>query len=212
MKIQVLFAGAVFAVVQGVALAQSSGPYLGHPSNAREITLQDGNKKRIVNLDLDRSPTTALERARNNEDVSATQAKAFLAGKTRLVFDTGHGSQVSYGATDGRTYLWYPGNAVILSGRWEVRETTTEYVHLGRTAHVGRSAEVCFQYGANTYNPVTRERGGQMSCRPFTIFKRGTVEAKAGDVFGLAMRSEAPFVLGRERSSIEALRRRVNVR
>jgi hypothetical protein len=117
------------------------------------------------------------------------QAEAFL-NKTRVTFGPGHGTQVSYTRSDGAIFLWYPGNRVVLRGRWAVR-----------------SGHICFLYGPNTYNPVTGQAGGRWNCRPAETRARNLVDRVNGDVFGLATRNAVPFVLAPDRTTIADLKR-----
>jgi hypothetical protein len=63
-----------------------------------------------------------------------------------------HGTQVEYHAPNGKTYLWYPGNSKIVVGDWEIRPSQH------------KSPELCYRYGTDTYNPVTRTDGGNWRC------------------------------------------------
>ena len=92
------------------------------------------------------------------EDVTAAQARTLLVDKTRLSFLVPAWPQVTYARPDGAIFLWYPGNAVVLQGRWEIRENVTDYMRAGELLRSLKSADVCFQYGANTYNPATAQR------------------------------------------------------
>jgi hypothetical protein len=66
-----------------------------------------------------------------------------IGGYTNMSHDAGHGTQVEYLSPGGSAWLWYPGNSVILPGKWK------------------RSGEnICFAYTANSYNPVTGHKGG----------------------------------------------------
>ncbi len=53
-------------------------------------------------------------------------------------------------------FLWYPGNSVVLPGTVERFEEVT----VAEQPH----AALCFQYGAITYNPVTKQRGSKWNC------------------------------------------------
>lgn len=105
---------------------------------------------------------------------------AALAGTTSVSYTGAHGTQVSYYAPDGRIYLWYPGNTVVLKGEWKAL----------------KPSKLCFKYGANTYNPYANQPGGQWVCRPLQLllFGQGASEDRKGDVFGLAKRATPPFV------------------
>jgi hypothetical protein len=99
---------------------------------------------------------------------------------------------VEYLTREGQSFLWYPGNRVILEGRWKEQ---------------GR--EVCFAYGANTFNPVTGNSGGAWECTPAKTFWSGITERAEGDVLGLAERNRAPFRLTPERTTLKDLAARV---
>ena len=176
---------------------------MGRPTQ-EVVTLPDGSRRIVVNTDLAVWDQVRTERLMAREDVTAAQARAFLVDKTRLSFSPQHGPQVSYSRPDGAIFLWYPGNAVVLQGRWEIRETITDYQLLRSL----KSADVCFQYGANTYNPATGRRGGGFNCMPLRVLQLVHKEALPGDVFGLARRPAPPFILGREATTLAALRAR----
>jgi hypothetical protein len=135
--------------------------------------------------------------AQGTAALSVAEARKLLVGKTHMTFSEGHGTQVSYLRSDGVEFLWYPGNAVVLRGKWVIAEDTTD---------PGRYADICFQYGVNTYNPVTRTPGGNLECRPAHAYTQSTVDRSDGDVFGLAKRAAVPFDLPRERTTINELR------
>jgi hypothetical protein len=120
----------------------------------------------------------------------ATPALAAPIGnQTTMTYDPGHGTQVEYVAADGTNYLWYPGNRVVLPGHWKVD-----------------GENICFAYGANTYNPVTHTRGGDFECWPTAAYLGTIVERAPGDVFGLKGRKAVPFALTKARTTIAALK------
>lgn len=116
-----------------------------------------------------------------------------LADHTHMSYSRDHGTQVAYLTANGRTFLWYPGNRVILSGRWK-RE----------------GENVCFVYGENTYNPSTGTRGGNWECMPFNLYWRSVEQLMPGDILGLSRRTDAPFRLERGRTTLEKLLARVS--
>jgi hypothetical protein len=132
--------------------------------------------------------------------MSVPDAHAYYVCKTRVSFSPGHGTQVSYMNAAGAVFLWYPGNAIVLPGRWRIEEVT-----VANQPH----AALCFQYGANTYNPVTKERGATWNCLPAHFWARTTVDSAEGDVFGLTRRSAVPFRLSPERTTIADLQKNV---
>lgn len=115
-----------------------------------------------------------------------------LAGYTQMINDGQHGTQIEYLADGGKAYLWYPGNRVILDGRWK-RE--------------GR--DICFAYGENTYNPVTGHQGGGWECVSFDAYWRVLEERMPGDLFALQSRDNVPFTLDPKRTTLEKLLARV---
>ena len=100
-----------------------------------------------------------------------------LGGVTNMSRSPGHGTQVEYVAEGGKTYLWYPGNTNILKGQWKVED-----------------GNMCFAYGANSYNPVTKQRGG-WECQPVRAYQGGIAKQVSGDPMGLAGRRAVPFDL-----------------
>jgi hypothetical protein len=131
-------------------------------------------------------------------EMTMQQARAHFAGMTRVGHTSGHGTQVSYMDPQGAVFLWYPGNAVVLRGRWKIEAVSTSDEP---------GASVCFLYGANTFNPVMNQRGGSWNCAPAHQLARTTVDSAEGDVFGLARRTAVPFRLTPEETTIEILRR-----
>lgn len=112
---------------------------------------------------------------------------------TIMTYDPGHGTQVEYYDASGHTWLWYPGNRVVLPGEWKIEP-------------MGGHQLICFRYGANTYNPVTGSRGKQWECMPLGNAEQAVVERKKGDVFGLST-GKLPFVLTRTKTTIARLRK-----
>ncbi|WP_143145772.1 hypothetical protein [Devosia enhydra] len=115
-------------------------------------------------------------------------AQSSLVNKTQLFFGPGHGTQVEYLAKGGTSYLWYPGNRVILRGDWKTEGN-----------------RICFRYGANTYNPVTGQRGATWSCQLLSEHRRFMTESRTGDVLGLAGRDKPPFTLDSRQVTLAAL-------
>ena len=102
-----------------------------------------------------------------------------IAGKTVLYYNDAHGNQIEYMAPDGRSYLWYPGNFDVVVGQWRF---------------VPANGIMCFKYGANTYNPVTKQSGGNWDCRYVGVWSEDIVDIQEGNVFRL-QDGDAPFRL-----------------
>lgn len=121
--------------------------------------------------------------------VAATPAAAapYFANRTLMTFDPGHGTQVEYYDSAGHSWLWYPGNKLVLPGLWKMQ-----------------GANLCFNYGPQSYNPVTRQLGG-WECEPLAMQKQYVVENAKGDVFHLKAGGRVPFILKPARTSIARL-------
>ena len=100
-------------------------------------------------------------------------------GKTLLFYENSHGNQIEFLDHNGHCYLWYPGNSIVLVGRW-------------RTDGYG----IYFKYGMNTFNPVTGLFGGRWQMCPIGAWSVSIVESVAGDVLDIKRR--IPFVLKRD--------------
>jgi len=144
---------------------------------------------------------TTFAHAEGRKPMGIPEAREYFVCKTRVSFSEGHGTQVAYMNSSGGVFLWYPGNGAVVPGRWRIEEATIKNLTF---------AALCFQYGADTYNPVTKERGGKWSCLPADIWARTTVDGADGDVFGLERRGGAvPFRLSKERTTIAELQKNI---
>ena len=129
--------------------------------------------------------------------LAGTQLAAALTVPTNVTtvsFSPGHGTQVEYVAAGGSNFLWYPGNPIVLPGYWKI---------VG--GNRGRTTEICFVYGQNTYNPITGVVGAQWECEPTAQYLGLQTERAKGDIFGLAHRSAVPFALSRGQTTLEQL-------
>jgi len=151
-------------------------------------------------------PATAAEETENCKiadflsplpKVDVAAAKAFVSNVTYRSFSWGHGNQIEHATADGRVFLWYPGNRVILPGKWKLLE-----VKIDTGFCIRKRLKLCFLYGANTYNPVTGTRGAQWECGEYANFHDTRVEVVPGDPLGLAKMKVPPFPLPRDSQSI----------
>ncbi|MGH1467093.1 MAG: hypothetical protein ACRBBQ_17200 [Cognatishimia sp.] len=109
-----------------------------------------------------------------------TKLRNFLANTTRKTWNSRHGTQVEYMSADGHTWLVYPGNIASVDGEWQVQGANGQ-------------SKVCFRYGANTYNPVTRKPGGRWNCVPsITVLMNPSSQIVDGDVLKLRGRGAFP--------------------
>lgn len=134
------------------------------------------------------------------------EAKAAFVGTTRNVKAYQFGTQISYLAPDGAAYLWFPGNPVVLRGRWSFRETGGFRPYAGKPVS---ETSLCFEYGPQTANAWSRQRGG-IECALAGTRARMTLESASGDVFGLSDRTSVPFVLTRAPTSFDEIRKRIS--
>lgn len=101
-----------------------------------------------------------------------------LIEQTVVFFDDFHGTQVAYYKSDGREYLWYPGNQRSLLGYW--RTTPDE--------------QICFRYPDSSINPATGVAGPEWECNSLANHSARIVEITEGDIFNLAS-GQIPFVM-----------------
>lgn len=132
----------------------------------------------------------------------------FANNRTLLFYDTQHGTQVEYHSSDGKTYLWYPGNSVIVPGSWKVQSNPN--LTLTRGGSKKPSPEICFKYPASSFNPVTQRQGGDWQCRVSIAYGVNLQESRQGDVFGLSKQLPVPFVLPKSKQTIQGLLDNVN--
>ena len=104
-------------------------------------------------------------------------------GNTYLSFDSDHGFQVNYLGPKGRAWLWYPGNS---SGVPEDYKVKTK----------GGDKMMCFRHPSNSYNPATRQYGGEFVCMSLNYLKIFKVSVLPGDPFNLAS-GKIPYRLNR---------------
>ncbi|MEM6638251.1 MAG: hypothetical protein AAF667_20475 [Pseudomonadota bacterium] len=134
-------------------------------------------------------PATQEEIAEMEPYLASEEAlRGFLAGHTRKTYDRFHGTQIEYFDTDGRAYLWYPGNGLAVPSFWKTES------HWKTAANPMGESELCFLYSRQAYNPVTREFGGLWECMKGETALYLTDEVVAGDVFNLKS-SFLPYVL-----------------
>jgi hypothetical protein len=124
--------------------------------------------------------------------IGYAETKSLIANMTMMSYDRGHGTQVEFIATNGRTYLLYPGNEVIVKGEWKLDPTDNPKVF-----------NMCFRYPKNSYNPSTGQSGGKWECLAAGYYLGGMVETAAGDVLGLS--KGVPFVLSKRKTSLARL-------
>lgn len=123
-----------------------------------------------------------------NAEESALRAQ--FSGLTMMFFEAGHGTQIEYNAPNGRSYLWYPGNSVVLPAYWRIQ-----------------GDDICYLYPQSSYNPITQTRGGGWECQSASSSLSRTTERARGDIFGLSRTKRPPFALSADRTTFQELRR-----
>src|SRR5687768_7998339 len=76
--------------------------------------------------------------------MTRAEVEAYFVGATRVTSAFDRGSQVTYLAPDGTSHLWFPGNPVVVRGRWSIEATGDYRPYAGRPVE---SHALCFQYG-----------------------------------------------------------------
>ena len=119
-------------------------------------------------------------------------ARALFADRTRITYSSFHGTQIEYHRADGKAFLWYQGNSVVVPSNWKVSE-------YGLSSHA-----ICWQYPSRSYNPVTGETGGHWECQPASTYNGGLEQLIAGDPFRLSS-GRIPFRLPKGKLSAQEL-------
>jgi hypothetical protein len=117
----------------------------------------------------------------SNEQIEAALTAA-LSGKSKLVYQGGHGVYVEYTAPDGRLRMWYPNNLNVVKGSWGVRR-------------IGKKMRACFSY-RDAINPVSQVYE-PTECVPAvqTLSEANVLKSWDGDAFGL-MQDRIPYRKG----------------
>lgn len=130
--------------------------------------------------------------------IGYAETKGLFAGVTFVHYNRAHGTQVEYMAKNGKTYLLYPGNSVVVRGAWKLDRTDKPNVF-----------SLCFKYPGNSYNPITKQAGGGWECQPAGFSLVDVVDSANGDVLGLAKSEGVPFVLSKRKARLTELLRKV---
>ena len=110
------------------------------------------------------------------------ELKNAVNGKTKVIFQPGHGVYAEYTAPDGNLRMWYPNNLKVVKGSWGVRT-------------VNGRARACFTY-RNATNPITHVFEPTECVLPEQTLSGGDVlQSWDGDVFGL-MENRIPYTKG----------------
>ncbi|MDG2404310.1 MAG: hypothetical protein P8M25_04965 [Paracoccaceae bacterium] len=122
-----------------------------------------------------------IQEPQNQSDADVT-----YGGYTVVYYEPQHGTQVEYHGKNRTSFLWYPENTGIVFGDWRVE------------GHSNRPSTICYRYQTNSYNPVTKVRGGNWECRNIMSVQADIQNRIVGDPFGLVT-GKVPFVLERHK-------------
>lgn len=117
----------------------------------------------------------------NNAD--RPEAADIVSGYTVLSDTTGFGNQVTYFASDGRAYLWFPGNTAVIPEEWR-----------------SEPGKLCIKHPEYSVNAVTKKRGGQWQCVFTGLWSNGVRGRLSGDVFDLSSSGKVPYRRDRDDS------------
>ncbi len=106
----------------------------------------------------------------------------------------GHGTQIEYIDTDGRAYLWYPGNSHPVPSLWKLQKKGERY-------------QICGMFPTRSYNPVRKTYGGQWECQRLGDWVVRIREIRAGDIFNLSS-GQVPWKLSKDRTTFDELLKR----
>ncbi len=93
-----------------------------------------------------------------------------------------HGIQVEYFSEDGQAFLWYPGNDRAVTGFYKYRG----HAPRGQIPKPSRVDWILFKYQANSWNPVTRQPGGDWELRNREHLAESVISYAKGDIFNLS--------------------------
>lgn len=114
-------------------------------------------------------------------DYTDKEIYSLFGNKTIHTRRQGHGNQIEYADANGKAYLWYPGNSIILEGEWRIQGPES----------------ICYRYPEGTFNPETGQEGGEFVCERIQGMGPRMVEVWDGDVYGLSKLKMPPAVLNK---------------
>ena len=153
----------------------------------------------ISKMPVDQAQAALSDRTVMSFDAGATYCVTYFKYPT-CTTEPGHGTQIEYFAATGENFLWYPGNTRPVFGVWKLQRDGKDTRYL-----------ICFRYQSNSYNPLTRQRGGSWDCRPFGPYVAGLTEVRNGDIFRLSG-GELPFPLERSATTFDELLAKINTK
>jgi hypothetical protein len=132
----------------------------------------------IIAAERKHAETRSRIRGWSNEQL-ASELTTAISGKTKLIYQLGHGVYVEYTDPQGQLRMWYPKNKDIVRGSWGVRD-------------VRGKMRACFQY-SNAVNPVTHVyEPTECVAAEQTLSGAEVLQSWNGDVFHL-MENRIPY-------------------
>jgi len=108
-----------------------------------------------------------------------SELMAAISGKTKMIYQLGHGVYIEYTDPTGQLRMWYPRNKNVVMGSWGVRD-------------VHGKIRACFQY-RNAVNPLTHVYEPTECVAPEqTLSGAEVLQSWDGDVFRL-MEDRIPY-------------------
>ena len=144
---------------------------------SRTLSFKEAGRM-IVATDRKHAEARSRIRGWSNEQIAAELTQA-VSGKTKLIYQLGHGVYAEYTDRGGQLRMWYPRNKDVVKGSWGVRE-------------IKGKMRACFHY-SNAVNPVTQVFE-PTECVPAeqTLSDAAVLQSWDGDVFRL-MEDRIPY-------------------
>lgn len=206
-----LRAAVALTVAAGLAGCMAASPVAERLSTYRRVASEQPN---VMRSEVDFTIGDGAARRREiaaRGSVTVQEIRSALSDTTQVSFSGAHGTQAEYAGRDGRTYLWYPGNRLVLTGRWKAEPLFIEYAEDGKLIKRFENSKICFSYGADTYNPATGHAGGGWECQTFHDYGKRIGELRRGDLLHLRGRADVPFILTKDKQSLDELRARLGL-
>ena len=158
-------------ILAGAALALSLAACASDPRNDNQMAFEDAVA--FEDEAFGRFMVAEVALKSMSEDEVRVGLTETLNDVTSIVKQTGHGIYVEYTAPDGRLFMWYPGNAGVVAGRWGISDDFSP-------------PRACFKYFA-AYHGVTGEFEPNECVDTAQILGEAyVVDKRPGDVFKLS--------------------------
>ena len=109
----------------------------------------------------------------STEKQATNSIDSVFLNRSIITYDVYHGTQVEYHLSNGRSFLWSPGNSQTVLTNWKV----------GRSA-VNRQ-EICYLYPSNSNNPTLGLKGVNRECEPVWAYRSDLKQVVKGDPYNL---------------------------